>query len=107
MMNRTHAIQQHPVKNQETVIDLRGKSYAICTQGQLDFIKMQARGQIAFDAAERREKLTEGELERRLKEHMDNCGYATLEYVHSLMTPAELEDWKNKYRFAPICRTMK
>jgi hypothetical protein len=93
-----------PTKNQELSITYGGRSYAICAQGQLDYLIMQAREQILFDAAERREQVTEEFLEKKLEEFKVNCGFATLDWMLNKMNPQEKEIWAANYRFCPVTR---
>lgn len=104
MNDRPFKIGAMPVKNQETSIEYKGKIYALASEGQMEYILNQAKEQMLFDAATSKKPLSPDELSAKLNEFADNCGYATLDYVLAKMTPAEREEWKVKYRFAPITR---
>lgn len=107
MMDRMQPVPTYPVKNQETAITFRGKTYAICSQEQMTFMLDQARNEIISVANVAKEKLPEEEIGKRLNLFKEGCGFATLDYVLSLMTPAEQQEWKDKYRFCPITRPIK
>lgn len=104
MLDRSSKSPTYPVKNQETSITYGGKTYAICSDQQIDYIKLQARDQVMFDAFEKQIEMTEEEINKKVQLVVENCGYATLDYVLGLMTPQEREDWKVRYRFTPITR---
>src|SRR3990172_4837574 len=102
MRERALKTSSYPVKNQSTSITFKGKTYAICSAGQLEYMRLRTKDQIEFEAYEKHEQLTQEELNRRVEEKMGNCGFATLDHVLGLMTPQERKDWKAMYRFTPF-----
>lgn len=107
MNSRVAKVPTHPTKNQETAIDFKGKTYAVCTDGQMNFLIEMAKDKFRAEAFDKKVKLSEEELEKKLKEYRETCGYATLDWILGQMTPQERTDWQNKYRFTPIMRTIK
>ena len=88
-------------------ITYNGKTYAICEQGQLDYMLSLGKEEILSEAAMKKERLNEKEIEKRMEKYKENCGYATLESVLVKMTPAEREQWAINYRFQPFTRNRK
>ena len=101
---RPFPINKSPLSNQEMSITLGGKTWVICSEGQLEWIKKQAKEQFqveAYDNNLKEDKHTEY-IENRLKEYENQCEYITLTKALSMMTPKERQAWENWYRFTPI-----
>lgn len=109
MINRNFKATGFPTKNQELSIEYKGKVYAICSDDQMAYLLMTAKERIMMEDADRvykkeKKTITEDELKAKLTEYAENCGFGTLSFVLAKMTPAEQEEWKMKYRFAPISK---
>lgn len=95
------------VRGQIISVSLRnGKTYSICSESQMEAIKEQAQNEIIHnlsllgdfkDETKRME-----ETKRQMDEWQAKCPYATLKFVFSLMTPQEIEEWKDKYRYQGV-----
>jgi len=107
MNDRKFKSSANPTKNQELAITFNGKTWAICSPEQMDYILIRAKEQLIFNAYEEQQTITEEQLAEKMKEFSENCGFATLDYVLGKMTPAEQEEWKNKYRFTPFTKAWK
>ena len=99
-----------PTKNQEMSIEYKGRIYAICSEEQMNYLLMVEREKIIMEDADkvyRKEKkpIAEAEIVAKLEAFREKCEFNTLAYVLSKMTPQEQEEWKNKYRFAPIIKS--
>jgi hypothetical protein len=73
----------------------------------LEYIRQTATNQAQFDAYETQKTLTADELKASIEQKVDSSGFATLDYVLNLMTPAERKEWENKYRFTPFIKSSK
>jgi len=109
MMNRAMRETGSPTKNQELSIEYKGRVYAICNDDQMAYVLLVEKERLVMednDRVYRKEKknMTDEELKAKLLAFSDTCGYATLAMVLAKMTPAEQEEWKNKYRFTPITK---
>ena len=109
MINRNFKESSSPTKNQELSIEYKGKVYAICSDDQMSYLLMTAKERIMMEDADKvykkeKKSITEEELKAKLYEYVESCGYGTIASVLAKMTPAEQEEWKNKYRFTPITK---
>jgi hypothetical protein len=103
MQGRVSGTPDMPVKGTALKIIYKKREYIICNEGQLNYVREQAKELIRCEAIYNKEDLTLEEFERRLEDHMANkCPYATLDQVLAMMTPAEQLEWKMNYRFTPI-----
>ena len=105
MNTRASRVPQSPVKNQEMAITYKGKVYAICEQGQLDYLVQCERERWIMMAYDEDKTMTESELNAKIKIFLENCGYSTLNGLLARMTPEERKNWQDNYRFSPIKRT--
>jgi hypothetical protein len=93
-----------PIKNEDQSITVRGKTYAIVSNGQYIYIRDRTLEDVYAKAAEKQETLTQEDAKDRLAKRMDECGFATLSIVLAKMTPDERERWKAQYRFCHVTR---
>ena len=109
MNDRKRSPSELPAKNQQIAITLAsGKTYAIVSEGQMDFIMECAAEKFMADAVNEKRQLTDTELRAKLIEYLEkDSEFATLDYVLSKMSPQERDDWKQKYRFSGIWRSKK
>lgn len=112
MLSRQTPCASIPVKNLELTIEYKGKMYAICNEQQLDYLVEEERKRLMlatppkgkyYEYTEEQSK----EIDQKVGEYKYNCGYGTLSYVLALMTPAEQQEWKDRYRFQGITRRKK
>ena len=85
-----------------TTITDGGRTYAICSQGQMNFLLREAQERITSEAMDRGEKLTDKEIQGRLAEWEKTCGYTTMPRFFARLTPEEQEEWKARYRFSGL-----
>lgn len=103
MHSKVSGTPDMPAKGTSLKIIYKKREYIICSDGQLDYVREQAKELIRCEAAYNREDLSPEAFEERLADYMANkCPYATLEQVLGMMTPAEQVEWKMNYRFSPI-----
>lgn len=112
MLERKTPYASIPVKNLEMSISYKGKTYAICEERQLDYLLEEERKRVMlatppkgkyYEYTEEQSK----EIDEKVAAYRYTCGYATLSYVLSLMTPAERRSWQDQYRFSGVARKKK
>lgn len=97
--------QRPPSKlpGQQMSFTVRGKTYAVCSEGQMAFMRQQATERVIAEANDKGEPVqTEEDLKKRLDEWQENCGFATLASVMAKLTPQEQAEWAAKYRFSGV-----
>lgn len=102
MNNRNMKSPTPASKSQTLSIVFKGKIFAICSQGQLEYMRVVAKEKICYEASVKKEKLTEAEIEARVKKNVEDQGFTTMELVMAQLTPEEIKQWQDSYRFAPI-----
>ena len=107
MLRRPFGLTKFPTSNQETAISYGGKTFAIVSAEQLEYMVDQKRQQTMFENMEQRKTITDEELSKVLEDFKENCGYSTLANVLGKMTAQERKEWEHKYRFTPISRTIR
>ena len=109
-MNKKTPIPRNSIPSHEMFIHIpkTGKTYAICSQAQIDSLRIIVAEDIITDAQRNGEEMTEERANELALQRIDEEGFATLNKALSYLTPAEVQEWYSKYRFAPIvCRKPK
>lgn len=103
MNGPAHGLPPGP-KSQAMSITLRdGRTFTICSPGQMGYLREQAISEVMAAASERGEDIRDPEqLAGLLDKWQEKCPYATLDFVLSKLTPQEQKDWAVKYRFQGI-----
>lgn len=104
-MNTSHSNFKPDVKGMTLTVTLHGKQYVACDKQQMHAIMQMGKQRVALEAAENNETLTPEEEAKRLEAWQENCGFATVEWLLSKMSPQERERWKASYRFSGIHRS--
>lgn len=80
-----------------------GRTFAICSPGQMAYLRQAAIEDIMLAASERNETIRDQEqLDRLLDQWQETCPYATLAWVLAKLSPQEQKDWATRYRFQGI-----
>ena len=93
-----------PTKGQLLEIDFQGRTYKICSKGQMNFIMAMAVQKIQTKAAEEGRQLSDEDMKKEMEEYKENCGYAVLSELLAKVSPEERQRWETNYRFAGISR---
>lgn len=101
-MNGREPLQ--PIKSQLIEISFGGKTYKICSKGQMNYIMAIGLNEIMRAASGNQKQLSEDQVQEELKKYKENCGYAILNDLLEQVSPEERERWKNNYRFSGVIK---
>jgi hypothetical protein len=93
-------------------VAVNGRTYCICDSVQFAQMvngTMEIAANELISAINKRGETgypPEAEIKALATKKIENMGYATLDMVLSKMTPQQLQEWKDSYRFTPITRRM-
>lgn len=105
MHEKVANIPTAPTKRQTLVVSYKNRDYIICSEGQMNYVKIQARELLLCTLAEQQQTLDEEQFAVKIDEWLrDECRYATLDYVLGLMTEKERQAWKDNYRFSAVLK---
>ena len=93
-----------PIKSQMTEISFQGRTYKVCSEGQMNYILAVGLQEIQMKAASENKQLSEQELKEELKKYKENCGYGLIDEILAKVSPEERERWKMNYRYAGIVK---
>jgi len=93
-----------PTKGQMIEIMFGGKTYKICSEGQMNYLLAVGLNAIQMRATQENKALSEEELKKELQQYRENCGYAVLNDLLVKVSPEERERWKTNYRFSGIIK---
>jgi hypothetical protein len=88
--------------NHAISVTVRGKTRALVSKGQMQYLLEKEGQRLRVEEA----SLSAEQLEARLRDFAENCGYATTEQILSMMTPEERSQWETNYRFGGTSRRM-
>jgi hypothetical protein len=99
MRERTTTPGQLPSRTQEMSVEVAGRTWGICGDGQMEALREMMLHKVMADAADSGETLDEAETRRRVEAEVKASGWATPAMVMDMMTPPEREQWAAQYRF--------
>jgi hypothetical protein len=91
-----------PYRTQEMSVDVDGRTFAICSDGQMEALREMMLHKVMANAADCGEAIDEAETRRRVEAEVDASGWATPAMVMARMTPAAREQWAAQYRFGGV-----
>ena len=102
MQSRMLPSSPNALKSQSMSVTYKGKTYAICSEGQVAYLRRMALEKVAAEAAARGEQLDEARMAEAVNRRVEERGFATLKMVLEKMTPAEQKQWAARYRFGAV-----
>lgn len=103
MRERASAPTSLPTKTQDMVVEIGGRPFSICSDGQMSLLRDSLRHKVMAEAMDRGEKLeSEDEISKRVDVEVEASQWATVNMILVKLPQQERERWVAQYRFGGV-----
>lgn len=102
---RPNTVSKNEVKSQVVDVTLKGLNYRLVSPEEMIIKIQEGELSVSLHAAAAKETLTPEEKAKRLDKWIETCGFATVDWILSKLTPEQRTQWEMSYRFSGIWRS--